>query len=623
MSNMLDKIENTKDIKKLSFQEKNELAQELREMVLQTVSKNGGHLASNLGVVELTIALHSVFDVPKDKIVWDVGHQTYVHKILTGRKKQMDTLRKLDGIAGFPKVSESETDCFNTGHSSTSISAALGMARARDIKKEKHHVIAVIGDGALTGGMALEAMDDAGGSLTDVIVVLNDNEMSISKNVGGISNFLSKTRTRKWYQKSNQTVKKIVKKIPYLGDKIITSVRKLKRGIKQLVIPNMIFEDMGFTYLGPVDGHHVEKMEYLFEKCKELKGPILVHVITKKGKGYEYAEKNPDRYHSTSSFDIKTGKSTKEKKKDYSAVFGDTILELAKNNDKIVAVTAAMRDGTGLRKFAETYPERFFDVGIAEQHAITMAAGMAATGMIPIVPIYSSFYQRGYDQMIHDVCMQNLPVILCADRAGIVGNDGETHQGILDLSFCNIIPNLTIMAPKDFEELRNMLKYAVTLQKPVFIRYPRGGEEITFQEQEKLEEGKPEIIKKGNDISIIAIGKMVGRAWKVAEILKEKGVSCEIINMRFLKPIQKEELIKSIQKTKRVVTIEDNILKGGLASTIIELVDSNVKEPIAKMHFGYPEQFIKQGSCEEIEKRYGLNVENIAEMIEKRMKKNE
>ncbi len=420
---MLEKIEKNGDIKNLNIIEQKELAEEIRKYILEVVSKNGGHLASNLGIVELTIALHTVFDFPKDKIVWDVGHQSYVHKILTGRKEELKTLRQLDGIAGFPKTNESETDCFNTGHSSTSISAALGMARARDIKGENNSVIAVIGDGALTGGMALEALNDAGCSKARLTVILNDNEMSISKNIGGINMLLSKLRTKRGYTKSNISGKKIISKIPVIGKPFVKIVQRIKRSIKQLIIPKMYFEDIGFRYLGPVDGHNIEELERMLKITKELDGPVLLHVLTKKGKGYKIAEENPDKFHGTGPFDIETGKPTKEKKKDYSKVFGDKLIDLATKNDKIVAITAAMRDGTGLKEFSQKFPNRFFDVGIAEQHAICLAAGMAKEGIIPVVPLYSSFYQRAYDQVIHDIAIQNLPVIMCVDRAGIVGQD--------------------------------------------------------------------------------------------------------------------------------------------------------------------------------------------------------
>ncbi len=420
---MIEKVNSAEDVKALNIEEQKQLAEEIRKYILEIVSENGGHLASNLGVVELTIALHTIFDLPKDKIVWDVGHQTYVHKILTGRKEQLKTLRKLNGIAGFPKTNESETDCFNTGHSSTSISVALGMARARDIKGEDSNILAVIGDGALTGGMALEALNDAGASQTRLTVILNDNEMSISKNIGGMNMLLSKLRTKKTYTKSNVSMKNRINKIPIIGQPIVKVVQRIKRSIKQLIIPKMFFEDIGFRYLGPVDGHNIEELERMLKISKQLDGPVLLHVLTKKGKGYKIAEENPDKFHATAPFDLETGKPKKEKAKDYSKVFGDKLVELAKRNDRIVAITASMKDGTGLTRFAKEFPNRFFDIGIAEQHALGLAAGMAKEGVIPIVPIYSSFYQRAYDQVIHDIALQNLPVIMCVDRAGVVGAD--------------------------------------------------------------------------------------------------------------------------------------------------------------------------------------------------------
>ena len=613
MSKILDNVNTPEDLKKLNINEKQKLATEIREMIINIVSENGGHLASNLGVVELTIALHSIFNMPKDKIVWDVGHQTYVHKILTGRKDQMNTLRKMNGIAGFPKTSESEYDNFNTGHSSTSISVALGMAKARDLKKEDYNVIAIIGDGALTGGMALEALNDAGDSRNNLIVILNDNEMSISKNVGGVPRLLSKIRTKKLYKASNDYIRDILEKIPLIGKKLSKGIKRIKRSVKQLVIPNMFFEDIGFSYLGPVYGHNLIELEDIMQRSKQIEGPVLIHVITKKGKGYKIAEENPDCFHSTSGFDIETGKSKKAKKDDYSKIFGEKLIELAKRNPNIVAITAAMKDGTGLSKFAKEFPNRFFDVGIAEQHAIGLAGGLASLGMTPVVPIYSSFYQRAYDQVIHDICIQNLGVVMCADRAGIVGNDGETHQGILDLSFFNIIPNLNIMAPKDFGELEDMLEFAVNLRKPVVIRYPRGGEGLTkFDKHEKIELGKSEIIKQGKDVTIIAIGKMVNRTYEVQEKLKKDNIDVEIINARFLKPLDEKAIIKSIEKTKKVITIEDNILKGGLASSIKELIIENEINETKIKCFGYPNTFVKHGSTEEIEKLYGLDIENIA-----------
>ena len=617
---MLEKIKSSEDVKKLSKQEKIELAEEIRKYILEVVSENGGHLASNLGVVELTIALHSVFDMSKDKIIWDVGHQSYVHKILTGRKEQLKTLRKLDGIAGFPKTNECEADCFNTGHSSTSISAALGMARARDIKKENNSVIAVIGDGALTGGMAFEGLNDAGCNKTKLTVILNDNEMSISKNTGGLSMMLSKIRTRKSYTKPNISAKKVILKIPVVGKPVVRIVQKFKGSIKQLVIPKMFLEDIGFRYLGPVDGHNEAELERMLNITKQLDGPVLLHIITKKGKGYKIAEENPDKFHATGPFEIETGKSKKEKSKDYSKVLGDKLVELAQNDDKIVAITAAMKDGTGLTEFASKFPDRFFDVGIAEQHALCMAAGMAKEGMKPVVPIYSSFYQRGYDQVIHDIAIQKLPVVMCVDRAGIVGADGETHQGLLDMAFFRIVPNLTIMAPKDFVEFEKMIEFATKLEKPVVIRYPRGGEDkYKFNKEEKIELGKAETLTYGKNATIIAIGKTVSKAVKIAEKLEK----VEVINARFLKPLDVEKIKESIAKTKNVIVIEDGTSVGGLTTAIKELiVDENLKN-IKFKSFAYPDKFIEHGSVEELEKRYNVDENTIKRYLELQIKEKE
>ena len=615
---MLEKINFPDDLKKLNILEKQKLAEDIRKYILEIVSENGGHLASNLGVVELTIALHSVFNFKSDKIVWDVGHQTYVHKILTGRKEALKTLRQLNGIAGFPKTNESEYDFFNTGHSSTSISAALGMARARDLKNGNYSVIAVIGDGAMTGGMALEALNDVGYSKTKMTIILNDNEMSISPNIGGLNMLLSKLRTKKMYTRSNIIMKKRIGEIPVIGKPIVKIVQTIKRSIKQLIIPKMFFEDIGFTYLGPVDGHNIEELQSILTLSKQIDNPVLIHVLTKKGKGYEIAEKNPDKFHATGPFDIETGKSKKEKGKDYSKVFGDKLVELAKKNEKIVAITASMKDGTGLTAFSKAFPDRFFDIGIAEQHALGLAAGMAIDGMLPVVPIYSSFYQRAYDQVIHDIALQNLPVVMCVDRAGVVGADGETHQGILDMAFFRLIPNLVILAPKDFQELENMLTFAVDLNKPVIIRYPRGGEDKEpFEKHEKIQEGKAEILKEGKDVSIVTIGKMVARGMKIAEKLKENHIEAEVINVRFLKPLDEETIKKSIEKTKYVITIEDGTIINGLGTAIKELIIDNHMEEITIQAYAYPDKFIQHGSVEELEKIYHLDEDFIVKDIQK------
>lgn len=608
MTNLLEQINSPKDLKKLTLEEKETLSQEIRDLIIDVTSKNGGHVASNLGVVELTIALHSIFDTPNDKIVWDVGHQCYVHKILTGRREEFQNIRKLGGISGFPKICESEYDNFNTGHSSTSISIATGMARARDILNENYEVVAVIGDGSLTGGMALEALNDAGSSKTNVKVILNDNEMSISKNVGGIPLYLSKMRTKTGYTRSNRKIKAIVSKIPYIGKPIISFAHYTKQIIKRAVFRNMYFEDIGFTYLGPVDGHDIKKLEDILERSKKINGPVLIHVVTKKGKGYKLAEENPDKFHGISAYDKETGEV--KKSKNYSKVFGEKLVKMASEDKRIVAVTAAMRDGTGLKEFAEKFPDRFFDVGIAEQHALGLIAGMARAGLKPVLPIYSSFLQRGYDQIIHDIALSGIPVTVCIDRAGIVGNDGETHQGIFDLSFLSSIPNIVIMAPKNFEELDKMLEFGVNLDKPVFIRYPRGGENFSFESTEDIELGKAEIVQEGTDLSIIAIGNMVGRAEEVARLLPEKSV--EIINARFLKPLDEETILNSIRKTGYCITIEDNLLKGGLGSAVVEAVNKSDIQDVKIKNFGYDDTFVEHGTVKELEDKYGLSAEKIS-----------
>ena len=618
---MLEKINNTNDLRKMDIKEKKELAKDIRNTIIDVVSKNGGHLASNLGVVELTIALESVFDVNKDKIIWDVGHQSYVHKILNGRKDSLSTIRQLDGIAGFPKYQESETDCFNTGHSSTSISAAMGMACARDLKNEKNSVIAVIGDGSLTGGMAMEALNHAGSTKTNLIVILNDNEMSISKNVGGINQLLTKLRIKNRYNSSNEKWKRKLKKVPVIGKGLVNLISTIKKGIKQIILPGMYFEEIGFKYLGPVDGHNIEDLEYIFKAAKRLNEPILIHVITKKGKGYKPAEENPDKFHGASPFDIETGKSLKKKSKDYSAAFGEKLCKMAAKNDKIVAITAAMKDGTGLSKFGEDYPNRLFDVGIAEQHALTFAAGLAKEGMIPFVSIYSSFYQRAYDQVIHDICMQNLPVIMCVDRAGIVGNDGETHQGLYDLSFFKLIPNIVIMSPKNFKELEDMMEYAVTLDKPVVIRYPRGGESsVEITSTKELNLGKCEKITTGGDVTIVAIGNMVSKALDISLELKKDKIDVEVINSRFLKPFDNFGILKSIKKTKFVITIEDGTCIGGLSSTIKELLVDNKIKDVRLKSYSYPDKFVEHGNVNQLEDRYGFNKLDIIKYIKENIK---
>ena len=600
---ILDKVNNPNDLKKLDIKEKKQLAKELRKMIIDQVLDKGGHLSSNLGTVELTIALYSAINMPKDKVIWDVGHQTYSHKILTGRKDKFNTIRQKNGLSGFPKTSESKYDFFDVGHSSTSISVALGMARARDILHKNENIFAIIGDGALTGGMALEALNDAGISNTNITIILNDNEMSISRNTGGFSKFLSKLRTRKLYINSNKKIKNIIKKMP-LGTKTVHLAEWGKKRIKNLVIKNMFFENIGYTYLGPVDGHNIEDMEDLFKRAKNIEGPKLVHVITKKGKGYKKAEENPKKYHAI-------GGKNKEKKKDYSKVMGDKLVSLANKDKKIVAITAAMEEGTGLSEFRKKYPDRFFDVEIAEQHALTMASGMAKEGLKPVVAIYSSFLQRGYDQIVHDIAMQKMPVIICVDRAGIVGNDGETHQGILDISFLNTIPHLTIISPKDFEELQMMLEYSIKQNRPIAIRYPRGTENYTYETHKKIEYSKPEIITKGKDITIVAVGKMVAHAMELEKMLKKDHIESEVINARFIKPLNIKEIQKSFDKTKLLITIEDNIVTTGFGQNL----KSKLKPSGKIINFGYPEEFISHATVEEIEYEYGLTPKQIYKRV--------
>ena len=607
---LLEKMNKTNDIKKLNVKEKYFLAQEIRDYLIDVVSHNGGHIASNLGVVELTIALESVFDPNKDKIIWDVGHQCYVHKILNGRRRELKGIRTLNGISGFPKTKESPTDCFNTGHSSTSISAAMGMATARDLKHKDYNVIAVIGDGALTGGMAMEALNHVGYTQTKMIIILNDNEMSISRNVSGMNKLLTKLRSKKNYRKTNQKGRAIISKIPIIGKAITKIVKKGKNAIKQVFLPGMYFEEIGIKYLGPVDGHNISDLESIFSKAKDFDEPVLIHVLTKKGKGYLPAEENPSKFHGIGPFDKETGEVLK-KSRSYSNVFGDTLIDLAKKNKKIVAITAAMRDGVGLTKFSLKYPTRFFDVGIAEQHALTFAAGLAKEGYIPFVSIYSSFYQRAYDQVIHDICMQNLPVVMCVDRAGLVGADGETHQGLYDLSFFNTIPNLTIMAPKNFTELSKMMKFASTLEKPVVIRYPRGGESKIEMNTSPIKLGKGEIVQEGDDLTIITIGNMTSRG---VEVAKELNKSCEIINVRFLKPLDKDLIKTSLLKTGKAIVIEDGTIIGGLCSTIKDLiVEENLN--VKSYYFAYPDRYIKHGSVPELEAKYHMDTDSVVKEV--------
>ncbi|HOA80756.1 MAG TPA: 1-deoxy-D-xylulose-5-phosphate synthase [Defluviitaleaceae bacterium] len=614
---IIDRINSPKDLKKLSLDKLNIVAREIRAFLIEKISNSGGHLASNLGVVELTLALHYCFNSPRDKIIWDVGHQSYVHKILTGRKNKFDSLRKFKGISGFPKQNESKHDVFDTGHSSTSISAAMGIAAARDLNNDNFSVIAVIGDGSLTGGMAFEALNNAGRSNSDLIVVLNDNQMSISPNVGGLSKYLNNIRTEPVYLEVKEDIAQALRKIPRIGKSIEKTIKKTKEGIRFLLVPGTLFEELGFTYVGPVDGHNMKELVNVINRVKKMKGPILLHVKTVKGKGYSFAEKFPSRFHGVDRFDIETGESLKKDfAETYSEVFGNTLVELAQKNEKLVAITAAMPDGTGLMDFSKKFPKRFFDVGIAEQHAVTFAAGLAREGFHPVFAVYSSFLQRAYDQILHDVCIQKLPVIFAIDRAGIVGSDGETHQGIFDLSFLSHMPHMTIMAPKDKKELKDMLKYAVNIKGPVAIRYPKGeAPELFPYMNNPIEYKKAEILYEGEDAVIFAVGKMLEKAKIIVESLRTKGFNMTLVNPRFIKPLDEELIISLANSHKTFFTMEDNVVSGGFASKVLELLSKhNIKDVHMKI-FAFPDEFIAQGSVEELYKEYGLDTVTMEEEI--------
>ncbi|MCJ7690397.1 MAG: 1-deoxy-D-xylulose-5-phosphate synthase, partial [Clostridiaceae bacterium] len=561
MSKIIDDFKDANAVKDMSIEELKIFATEIRNFLIEKVSKTGGHLASNLGVVELTLSLYNVFDLDKDKIIWDVGHQSYVHKILTGRKDKFDTFRNFGGVSGFPKRDESKYDVFGAGHSSTSISAGVGMARARDLKGEDYDVISVIGDGALTGGMAFEALNDVGFKKTKMIIVLNDNQMAISKNVGGLSKYLNSIRIDPTYNRIKKEINQTLIKIPSLGKGMVNSIQKLKDGIKQAIVPGMLFEHMGIKYLGPIDGHNIKEVSRVLKLARVTDGPVIIHVITKKGKGYKYAEKEPHKFHGPGPFDPLTGELRGGSKESYSKAFGEQMVKLATDNKNIVAITAAMPEGTGLEAFSKQFSKRFFDVGIAEQHAVTMAAGMATQGIKPIFAVYSTFLQRAYDQIVHDVCLQNLPVIFAIDRAGIVGQDGETHQGVFDLSFLSHIPNMTIMAPKCINELKSMLTFAVKQEYPIAIRYPRGGDNSNVKMSciENFERGKWETLFEGGKIAFIATGKMVQNAILVREKLNKLGVEATVINACFIKPIDKKIITELVDKKYSIVTIEDNL----------------------------------------------------------------
>ena len=613
---VLDKIQKENDIKQLTEGELEKLRDEIREFLINSISVTGGHLASNLGVVELTMALHLSFDLPKDKIIWDVGHQSYTHKILTGRREGFGSLRQYGGMSGFPKASESDCDCFNTGHSSTSISAGLGMAQARELSGEDYHVVSVIGDGALTGGMAFEALNNASDIKSNFIIVLNDNKMSISENVGGLSRYLGQFRTADAYRDLKTNVMEMLNHIPNVGPKMVKRIRNTKSSIKQLFIPGMFFEEMGIIYLGPVNGNDIAGMRKVFAEAKRVEGPVLVHVLTQKGAGYAPAEKHPSRFHGAEPFDIPTGlPKKKQEKANYTDVFASVMRKLGAQDDKVVAITAAMADGTGLMRFKKEYPKRFFDVGIAEEHAVTFAAGLAKAGMKPVFAVYSSFLQRAYDQILHDVCIQNLPVIFAVDRAGLVGSDGETHQGIFDISYLSSVPNMTIMAPKNRLELRDMMQFAVEYHAPIAIRYPRGTAFDGLKEcRQPVKLGKSETIHEGKEIAVLALGSMVQTAEQVREQLLEQGCDITLVNARFAMPFDKERIKELAQTHKLLVTMEENVKSGGFGEHVAAYLK---QEDIATrmLMISIPDAYVEHGSVEKIKQELRIDASSVTERI--------
>ena len=621
MGNLLERIDEPEKLHTLSTEELETLAGELRELIVRTVSETGGHLAPSLGAVELTLALYSVLHLPMDKVVWDVGHQAYAHKILTGRLERFATLRQWQGITGFPSRAESEYDAFGVGHASTSISAALGMAVARDLQGRGEHIVAVIGDGAMTGGEAFEALNHAGDLGTNLIVVLNDNGMSIDLNVGAMSEYLSRIRVAPQYNRAKEDIKGLLRSIPHIGDTVVKTAEYIKEGVKSVLVPGGIFEEMGFTYVGPIDGHNIRLMRDVFSEVCMLDGPILVHVRTRKGRGYLPAEMEPDKFHGVGKFDATTGVVKKDPSApaSYTSVFGDALIELAKEMPSVTAITAAMPSGTGLKKFAECYPKRFFDVGIAEEHAVTLAAGMAAAGLHPVAAIYSTFAQRAYDQLMHDVCLQKLPVTLCLDRGGLVGEDGPTHHGVFDLSYLRTMPGMTVFVPKDEDELRDMLYTAVRMDSPTAIRYPRGaGLGVALSEGfRELPVGKAELLSEGEDVALLAVGTMVDAAKKTAALLKEKGVTATVVNMRFVKPLDEEMIDKCAASAKLLVTMEENVLAGGFGAAVAEyMADAGHGTPLFRI--GIPDRFIAQGARAKLLESCGLLPEQMTEKIVER-----
>ncbi|MDO4479054.1 MAG: 1-deoxy-D-xylulose-5-phosphate synthase [Lachnospiraceae bacterium] len=641
---MLERINKANDIHLLEGEDLNTLAEEIRSFLIDKVSRTGGHLASNLGVVELTIALHKVLSFPEDKLIWDVGHQAYTHKILTGRKEGFDSLRQLDGMSGFPKRSESDCDAFDTGHSTTSISAGLGYVKARDLQRQRHKVFAVIGDGSLTGGMGFEALNNAATLKTNYVVVLNDNSMSISRNVGGMAQYLGRIRTAASYTGLKMGVSNMLNHIPKVGEKMVSGLRKTKSSIKQLVIPGMLFENLGITYLGPVDGHDIPMMIRVFEEAARVEGPVIVHVITKKGKGYEPAEKKPDLFHGIGTFDPDSGEIISSGREDYTHVFSEALCQLAAKNGRITAITAAMPQGTGLKKFAALYPKRFIDVGIAEEHAVTFAAGLAAGGLVPVVAVYSSFMQRAFDQMLMDACMQNLHIVFALDRAGLVGNDGETHQGAFDLSFLALMPNMTVMAPMDKADLEDMLAFAIDAEGPVALRYPRGeayrlesvATHASSHENEPAQGttvfacppdrsadspitlGKGRILRKGSGTAIISVGSMGSEALKAADILAEQGKNVTVADMRFVKPMDEDLLLKLTDDHDRFLIVEDNVAAGGFGERAV-CVLNRCGRKLTIDQVTLPDAFVPHGSVAQLRKALGMDGESLARRLQEDM----
>ena len=615
---ILELINGPEDIKNLTKQELDILSQEIRDFLIAKISVTGGHLASNLGVVELTMAVYLAFDLPKDKIIWDVGHQSYTHKILSGRREEFDDLRQFGGISGFPKRKESPCDAFDTGHSSTSISAGLGLAQARDVLGENHFVVSVIGDGALTGGMAYEALNNAARMKKNFIIILNDNNMSISENVGGMSKYLNSIRTGEGYLDLKKHVTNVLSRIPVMGDQIIDKISRTKNGIKQLLIPGMLFENMGITYLGPVDGHNVKALSRALREAKKLDHTVLVHVITQKGRGYAPAEKNPSKFHGVEPFDIITGQPKREKQApSYTDVFSKTICRLAESDPKLVAVTAAMPDGTGLKRFSRLYPERFFDVGIAEEHAVTSAAGMAAGGLKPVVAVYSSFLQRGFDQILHDVCIQNLPVVFSVDRAGLVGSDGETHQGIFDYSYLTSIPNMSVFAPKNLWELMDGMEFAFSYGGPIAVRYPRGEAYQGLKDfRAPIEYGKGEMLYEEKDIALLAVGSMVSTGEHVRQKLKAEGWNCSLANGRFVKPFDRQIVDRLAKNHWLIVTMEENVLQGGYGLTVTGYIHEHYPR-VKVMNIALPDSYVEHGNVSLLRKGLGIDSDSILWRLKK------